>query len=869
MAQLVKIQVSRGIFWVEAPKAGLYILCGCPADSVKHLMKRGLIGSREEHGITFETGPNAILLSDVLIQNGAFSNMAEFPVLQMLYRQGMLLPDHPNNTGQKPLLIGSKSQVRSQMQYIYRGNYGLTSEEELLASGVSPELAHDIMRMKLRFAFGKIRDSEELLDALVVGNDPVEIRNGVYIRRLGLNVFEFRYGAHTVSVDLSLPPSTVYESPYTLGYHQFRKEYFGVIHSGDGDGWDAKRPTMSSVLTFQGKIYLIDAGPNILHSLKALGIGGNEIEGIFHTHAHDDHFSGLPTLMRSDHRIRYFSTPMVRSSVAKKLSALMNRDEEYFSRYFEVHDLELDAWNDIGGLEVKPMLSPHPVETNILLFRAMSREGYKTYAHFSDIVGLDILRGMIADDDSRSGVSRAFYDSIARTYLEKTDLKKVDAGGGMIHGNSEDFKDDASGKIVLSHTSRELTPRQKEIGSGAPFGMADAIISAYRDYRMDHVAWLLEAYFPTVPRHQRGLLANNPIVTFNPETILLKAGVPNRSVYLILSGEVEMIHSESGTCNYLSSGALVGEMAAFSGAPARETCLAASFVQALEVPTELCLDFVKKNGLHDRIVLLQEKRKFLQSTWLFGESTSYPVQTGIVQAMEPAVFQPGETIDPGDERELFLIRSGKLRLTIGDDTMETLRAGDFFGEVGVLFGTTCLFGIRVVERTEAFRIAAQTLLGVPIVCWKLLEVYQRRMELLFNPSLVTSSIFEWREEYGTAVLDMDRDHRELFKTTDTLYKAIAIGEDASVLHEALDFLIRYAERHFRTEENLMGEYGYPERERHRKHHEKFLEDVLDMRRRARLGEVDVNMDFVNFIKDWIINHILTEDRKYGRHFSKP
>ena len=54
----------------------------------------------------------------------------------MLYRQGMMVPGHPGNTGQKPLLIGLESQVRSQSQYIFRGNYGLTSLEEIRAAGV-------------------------------------------------------------------------------------------------------------------------------------------------------------------------------------------------------------------------------------------------------------------------------------------------------------------------------------------------------------------------------------------------------------------------------------------------------------------------------------------------------------------------------------------------------------------------------------------------------------------------------------------------------------------------------------------------------------------------------------------------------------
>ena len=47
---------------------------------------------------------------------------------------------------------------------------------------------------------------------------------------------------------------------------------------------------------YQGRYYLMDAGPNIMETLKSLGIDVGEIEGIFHTHSHDDHFAGLPAL---------------------------------------------------------------------------------------------------------------------------------------------------------------------------------------------------------------------------------------------------------------------------------------------------------------------------------------------------------------------------------------------------------------------------------------------------------------------------------------------------------------------------------------------------------------------------------------------
>ena len=66
------VAVTKGVHWVSIPEAGLSILCGCPADSVKLLMKMGLIVGTRKNGVTFETGPNAILLSDVPTQNETF-----------------------------------------------------------------------------------------------------------------------------------------------------------------------------------------------------------------------------------------------------------------------------------------------------------------------------------------------------------------------------------------------------------------------------------------------------------------------------------------------------------------------------------------------------------------------------------------------------------------------------------------------------------------------------------------------------------------------------------------------------------------------------------------------------------------------------
>ncbi len=733
MTGLIKTKVCEGVYWVEAPEVDLRMLCGCPADAVKHLFQRGFILIRESGGVSYETGPTSILLSDVPVQNGMFANMSEFPVLQMLYRQGMILPGHPNNTGAKPLIVGSEDQVRAQMEYIRRGNYGLTSEEEILASGVPADTAREMMRLKLKFAFGNIRDTRELLDSRVVTDEPVELTQGVHIRRLRMNVFEVEYKGETVTVDLNLAPEARYPAPFTLGNHLIPREYFAVVHSGDGDGWDYTRPCMASVVMFQGRIYLIDSGPNLLYALCSLGIGVNEIEGVFHTHAHDDHFCGLAALMRSDRRLKYYATPPVRASVTKKLSALTSIREEDFDRFFDVRDLKAEEWNDIDGMEVRPVFSPHPVETTILFFRALGSDGPRTYAHLADIGALTMFRKWITDDPEAPGLSQALYDRVEGEYLQPADVKKLDAGGGMIHGDPTDFRDDASGKVILSHLARQLTTEEKEIGSGATFGMIDTLIPGHQEYLRRSAVSYLETFFPTAPEWEIRMLANNPLEVFNPETILLKRGDTPRTMYLILSGSMEMLCADQGREWVLSAGSLAGEIAGTTQSPSHYTLRALNFVQALCIPCDLYLEFVKRNGLFARLRRLQNRREFLQSTWLLGDSVSSPVQTSVARTMRLRRRPAGAEIAPENNSDLVLIQKGTACLLMGEEIVETLEPGDFFNEGGALFGASGIFQVQAQESMALYHLPGKLLRDIPIVRWKLQETYERRMYQLLCP----------------------------------------------------------------------------------------------------------------------------------------
>ena len=880
-----KQRVTNGVYWVEIPEADLFVLCGCPADSVKHLMKMGLIVEREKNGIMAQTGPNAILLSDTTIQKGGFSNLAEFPVLQMLYLQGMILPGHPNNTGRKPMLIGLEDQVTSQSNYIYRGTYGLSTLEEIMEAGVPEPLAQDMLRIKRWFAFDNIRRTEDLLDLKVVDSPAVELRKGAFVRRRGFNRYEFIYGGDSVIVDLNLGETEEYLPTYQLGANSLRREYFAIVHIGEGDGWDVTRPCMGSIVCFQGRIYLVDAGPGIEHTLTALGLSVTEVAGIFHTHAHDDHFAGLTSLVRSDHRIAYFATQPVRASVVKKYAALTGRNGATFYQYFEPHDLALDQWNSVEGLDVMPVLSPHPVETTVFFFRALWEKGYRTYAHLADISSFEVLRKMVTDDPKKNGISRAFYDAFTQKMLTPVNVKKIDIGGGLIHGRAEDFSSDASGKLYLSHTSSPLTDSQKEIGSCAAFGQQDVLVVMHADVLLKAGIRILKEYFPEATEDDVAMLGNCQIEHIAPDTIVQRADTPVKDVLFLLSGMIELIDSKTGLHNRKSAGSFIGELDCFAGAAAPRTCRAVSNVTALRIPCAIFMEFLRRAGVEDSLRQVHGNRQILQSTWLFGEMVSFPLQIRIARAMERRFLKEDDVLAPQGKAEILLLEEGLVSVFLGARPIENLKPGGFFGEETLMRGARelppdwrkrfarpsargrggtgehHLFEARALLPSTLYAISADVIEDIPVIQWKLMETYERRLK-----SFRAEVRFVWDDSYVIGLPEIDEQHRLLFDMIEDL-AAVAEGRSPGEgMTATMGKLVALARSHIQYEETLAArnpDRGYKAAANERT---EFIRKIEGLARSLVNAPVDALHTTVEVLKDWVIDHTLIEHRRFRRSF---
>jgi hemerythrin len=463
--------LGRGVYYIEVDDIDLRILCGAPCNVSKIITQNGFSDKVEYNNQTLEKGPNAILLSDFDIQNQQLCNASEFPILHMLYKQHRIDFDNLKESA-KPILIGRKEILDNQKKYIFLGNYGFTNKEQFLEYGFDEEFIKQHLQLKNKFAFGKIRDTKEFLRCVEL-DGKTKIKNDLHITRKTPNIFELTYKNCTKSIDLNLYEKDLYKIPYNLDFTINKKNYFSVINTGNGDGWNTKESCASSLLSCDGSLFMVDSPPNIDYILYKLNMSVNDIKAIFMTHCHDDHFIGLVKYLKRGTPVCVYAINIINGQIKEKLSLVSGFNIKDIEKSIKFIDLKLNVWSKIDNLEVKPIMSPHPIETTIFDFKMMDKSGeYKTYGHYMDIISLSSLKLFNTEDK--------FLTNIKNEYTKKLDLKKIDVGGGIIHGNVDDFKDDKTDKIIYSHlTNVDLHNKSSKVRK---FGNCDILINKEIDY---------------------------------------------------------------------------------------------------------------------------------------------------------------------------------------------------------------------------------------------------------------------------------------------------------------------------------------------------------------------------------------------------
>jgi hemerythrin-like metal-binding protein len=125
------------------------------------------------------------------------------------------------------------------------------------------------------------------------------------------------------------------------------------------------------------------------------------------------------------------------------------------------------------------------------------------------------------------------------------------------------------------------------------------------------------------------------------------------------------------------------------------------------------------------------------------------------------------------------------------------------------------------------------------------------------------AVFEWKDNYSVGVKHIDEQHKKLIEMINNLLQAMIMGQGKSSIERIIESMADYTVSHFKTEEDLFDKYEYPETDTHKSKHEDFVKKVIEFKAKYEKGEQRLTVEVFEFLKDWLIQHIVGMDKNYG------
>lgn len=128
----------------------------------------------------------------------------------------------------------------------------------------------------------------------------------------------------------------------------------------------------------------------------------------------------------------------------------------------------------------------------------------------------------------------------------------------------------------------------------------------------------------------------------------------------------------------------------------------------------------------------------------------------------------------------------------------------------------------------------------------------------------TYQLYELDESTTTHINLIDGQHRELFKSFNNVFKALALAKDTKEMVGILNLVDACVKGHLSSEEELMEKASFPKIEAHKKAHEVLLGNISKIIRETEQKGVTSHLAEVvkETVGDWFFNHIKVMDMQY-------
>ena len=128
---------------------------------------------------------------------------------------------------------------------------------------------------------------------------------------------------------------------------------------------------------------------------------------------------------------------------------------------------------------------------------------------------------------------------------------------------------------------------------------------------------------------------------------------------------------------------------------------------------------------------------------------------------------------------------------------------------------------------------------------------------------MATSLFKWKNDFSVGIKELDDQHRSFFDILNRLGEASGGRKGMEVVGPVLRELKEYSRHHFTEEENWLKIIGFPGLPHQKQQHAFFIAQVTDLQEKFSKGDGNIPVSTLEFLRDWLLSHILENDKKYG------
>lgn len=129
-------------------------------------------------------------------------------------------------------------------------------------------------------------------------------------------------------------------------------------------------------------------------------------------------------------------------------------------------------------------------------------------------------------------------------------------------------------------------------------------------------------------------------------------------------------------------------------------------------------------------------------------------------------------------------------------------------------------------------------------------------------------LIKWSDDLSVEIEIIDLQHQQLIAMINALNDAMRLGKGKDVADKIIEGLVDYTRTHFDTEERYFTKFGYPYTAQHVKEHIEFIQKAAKFQIDFASGKLTLSTDIINFLSDWLREHIQGTDKKYVGFFHK-